>query len=539
MSGFAEALALFQRGDLPAAEAAVSALLAGEPAHLDALQLSASVRHARGDLAGAVEIFERAARLAPDHPGIAFNRALTLAALKRHAEAVDGFACVLALQPNDEDALLANAASLTALNRHTEALACYDAVRALGSDPANMDVFRGAALLALEQWAEAVDALDRAVLRVPGSVMARAARGTALANVGRFDDALADIDWALERDPERVDLWRRRGFVLTAANRGDEATPAYERVLKANPDDAQAAYAIADAVLAGGDFERGWAMFESRLRLPNLPARPATSAPLWTGHEPIDGRSILVQGELGFGDLFQFCRFVPELALRGAGVVLQERPQTLALLQSLRGVAERVPLSAPAPVTDFHTPLASLMHALDVREIPAPIPYLHADPERVAAWGEKLGAQHKRRIGVCWVGGMQQAMQRWRRLDAAALDRLLGADAEFVSLQLDDDAEAPLVQKHGVKSFGRDTADFAELAALIENLDLVISVDTNAAHLAGALGKPVWILLPFYADWRWMRDRSDTPWYPQARLFRQKRFNDWAPVIDDVLAALQ
>jgi hypothetical protein len=327
--------------------------------------------------------------------------------------------------------------------------------------------------------------------------------------------------------------------VLTAANRGAEAIPAYERVLKANPDDARAAYAIADATLAGGDFARGWAMFESRLRLPNVPARPATNTPLWTGREPLDGRSILVQGELGFGDLFQFCRFVPELALRGAGVVLQERPQTLALLRSLRGVADRIPLSVTAPVTDFHIPLASLMHALDVREVPAQIPYLRADPERVGAWSKKLGAQRKRRIGVCWVGGMQQAMQRWRRLDAASLDRLLGADAEFVSLQIDDGAEASIVLRNGVRSFGRETVDFAELAALIEKLDLVISVDTGAAHLAGAIGKPVWIMLPFYADWRWMRDRTDTPWYPQARLFRQKSFNDWSPVIDDVLAALQ
>lgn len=539
MTGFTEALALFQRGDLPGAESALSVLLAREPDHLDALQLSASVRHARGDFAGALDLFDRAAAGAPDHLGITFNRALTLAALKRHGEAVGGFARVLAAQPSDQDALLANAASLTALNRHAEALACYDAVRALGSDPANMDVLRGAALLALERWAEAVEALDRAVLRVPGSLMARAARGTALANVGRFDEALADIDWALERDPERVDLWRRRGFVLTAANRGAEAIPAYERVLRANPDDAQAANAIAYALLADGDFERGWAMFESRLRLPNVSPRPATSAPLWTGKEPLARRSILVQGELGFGDLFQFCRFVPELARRGARVMVQERPQALALLRSLDGVAELVPQNAPAPQADFHIPMASLMQALDVREIPASIPYLHADPARAAAWRDKLGAARKRRIGVCWVGGMAQAMQRWRRLDVASLDRLLGADAEFVSLQLDDGAEGPIVQKHGARSFGRETADFAELAALIENLDLVISVDTGAAHLAGALGKPVWIMLPFYADWRWMRDRTDTPWYPHARLFRQKSFNDWAPVIDGVLAALQ
>lgn len=541
MTGFAEALALFQRGDLPAAEAALTALLARDPAHLDSLQLYASVRHARGELAGALELFERAAELVPDNPQIAFNRAMTLAALGRHAEAVDGFAGTLTLQPNDQEALLAQAASLTALGRHGEALTRYETAHGFGRDDANLHALRGAALLALERWADAVEALDRALVKAPDHILARAARGTALANVGRFDDALADIDFALARHPERIDLWRRRGFVLTAANRGGEAIGAYQRVLTAQPHDAQAAYAIADALLADGEFERGWRMFESRLRLPNVPPRPPTQAPRWTGQEDLTGRSILVQGELGFGDLIQFCRFVPELARRGARVIVQERLQTLALLRSLGGVAELVSQDAPAPVTDFSVPMASLMLALELGAdaIPAPIPYLHADAARAARWREKLGPRSKRRIGVCWVGGMQQAMQRWRRLDGASLERLLGADAEFVSLQMEAGAEKPIVQARGVRSFGRDTADFAELAALIQNLDLVISVDTGAAHLAGALGKQVWVLLPFYADWRWMRERSDTPWYPQARLFRQQRFNDWSSVIDDVLAALQ
>jgi len=317
-----------------------------------------------------------------------------------------------------------------------------------------------------------------------------------------------------------------------------EALAAYDAVLAVQPDNAEAQYAKADLLLATGDFERGWPLYESRWRLRGARISPPSSAPRWSGAEPLEGKTILVQGEQGFGDLFQFSRFVPALAARGAKVILQERPQTLGLLRSLAGVSELVATTEPPPPADFHIPLASLMLALGVRldTIPTPIPYLHVEPIRAAQWRGTLGLAKRRRIGIVWSGINRHAMQAWRSLDDNALRQLASIDAALISLQMEESA---IAEAAGVRQFGKAVGDFADLAALIDTLDLVVSIDTGVAHLAGALGRPVWVMLPFHADWRWLRQRADTPWYPNMRLFRQSGFGDWAPVIASVKAALQ
>lgn len=571
-ASFAAALTLFQRGDLAGAEKSLRALVVAEPTNAEAAHLLAAVRHAAGDFSDAADWFARAGALEPQDAAIAFNHGAVLAAAKRHGEAIDAFARALALKPKDAQALFARGVSLAALRRYEEALASYDGALSAGfaglelhanraatlaaltryegalsacdrapADDAGVLFTRGSALQALERHAEAVAALDWALALRPDHLAARAARATSLANIGRMDEGLAEIDAVLACQPERADHWSRRGYMLGVANRDAEAIEAYDHVLRATPDDADAIYARADALLAQGDFARGFAAYEARWRVRGAPPFPGGDAPIWLGAELIEGKSVLVQGEQGFGDLFQFCRLASVLADRGAKVALQERPQTLTLLQSLRGV-EVIDARASPPRTDYRTPLLSLMLALDVRveNVPAEIPYLAAEPERVARWRAALESTPKRRrVGVCWTGGGKGARHFWRKLDREALARLLKADLEFVSLQFNAGLEADLLRTRGVRDFGAATADFAELAALIENLDLVISIDTGVAHLAGALGKPVWIMLPFHCDWRWLREREDTPWYPQARLFRQRRFGDWSGVIDAVHAALQ
>lgn len=570
---FADALALAQRGDFAGAERLLIALRVREPNNADVAHLLGNILHAKGAVEAAIAQFAIAQELAPNDPVIAFNRAAALAGAQRHGEAVDAFAQAVALNPKDSEALFARGASLATLQRYDEALAAYDAAYAAGlTDRPQLYANRGAALAALKRHAEAVAALDRALAANPNDASAlfnrgaalmelqrpadalrdldrllaikpnhqqgRAVRGVVLALLGRFDEGIALIDAAIAVDPARVELQERRGFALTIANRGDEALEAYARVLAVAPGNVAALYGAADALLAKGDFAAGLDYYEHRV------AKQALQSPLpvWTGAEPLAGKSILVQGEQGFGDLFQFCRFIPMLAAQGARVLLQERPQTEALMRSLAGVAQFVRRGETPPPTDFRIPLCSLMRAFNVRldTIPANVPYLSAEPARVAQWRARLGPSQIKRVGIAWTGGVSQALQRARPLDHAALERILsGADAQFVSLQMDDAVEADLLRAHGALSFGDATADFAELAALIETLDVVVSIDTGVAHLAGALGKPVHILLPWFADWRWLRARSDTPWYPTARLYRQSSFGDWGPVIDDVCAALQ
>ncbi|MBN8606276.1 MAG: tetratricopeptide repeat protein [Caulobacterales bacterium] len=567
---FAAALALFQRGDLAGAERALRTLTARAPGDAQAVHLFAAVLHAKGDLAKAAEWFARAGALAPKDAAVAFNHGAALAAAKRHAEAVDAFARVLVLKRGDVQALLARGVSNAALRRHAEALADYDAALAGGFDRPELHANRASALAALgryedalaasvrapaddvgvlfakasslqalERHEEALSVFDRLLVLRGDHLGARAGRATALASLGRAEEGLAEIDAVIARQPERVDHWSRRGYVLGVMNCDVEALTAYDRVLAATPDDADAMYARADVLLVQGDFEQGFAAYEARWRVRGAPPMPNGDAPVWLGAEPIEGKSVLLQWEQGFGDLFQFSRLASVLAARAGKVYLQERPQTLALMRSLGGV-EVIDARAPAPRVDFRTPLMSLPLALGLRveNIPARIPYLSAPPEGVAHWAAQLGARARRRVGVCWTSGGRGARQFWRRLDRAALAGLLEAEADFVSLQYDVGAEKDLLRARGVRDFGAATADFAELAALISNLDLVITIDTGVAHLAGALGKPVWVMLPHHCDWRWMRERADTPWYPQARLFRQTRFGDWDGVIAAVHAAL-
>lgn len=567
MSAFGDAFESFQRGDLAGAEAQLGAIIARAPEDADALHLMGAIHHAKGDLKGALEFFERAHKAQPFDAEIAFNRAVMLSMLGRHGECIEACEGFLKLRPYDPEALLMQGVALAALGRHEEAVSAFErtyehradvhsrraasllrlgrtedaltaAARACGIDPNNADAHyhRGLAFGALEMWREATEAFDTAIKLAPQNIVIRAHRAPALANVGRFNEALADIEAAIARGPDRADLRARRGYILSSAARYDEALDAYERLLAKTPNDLQAQYLMCDLTLGGGDFERGLPLYEVRHAVhPRFV--PPSAAPLWRG-EDLEGRTILVQGEQGFGDLFQFCRFIPELAARGARVILQERPQTRGLMRSLEGVAQFVPYNEPAPDADFQISLASIMRVLNVRidTIPAPIPYLHGDPERVARWREKLGAVQRRRIGVVWSGVTRYASQHWRSLDDVALAQVLKADAEFISLQMEESAVA---RSNGVRQLGKDIADFAELAALIETLDAVVSIDTGVAHLAGALGKPVYLMLPFRADWRWLRDRDDTPWYPNMRLFRQQKFGDWQSVIANVHAALQ
>jgi tetratricopeptide (TPR) repeat protein len=567
MSAFGDAFESFQSGDLAGAEAKLAAIIARAQDDADALHLMGAIHHAKGDLRGALAFFERAHKAQPFDAEIAFNRAVMLSMLGRHAECIDACEAFLKLRPYDPEALLMQGVALAALGRHEEAVAAFErtyehradvhsrraasllrlgrtedaltaAARACGIDPNNADAHyhRGLAFGALEMWREATEAFDTAVKLAPQNIVIRAHRAPALANVGRFDEALTDIEAAIARDPTRAELQARRGYILSSAARYDEALSAYDRLLAKTPNDPPSAYLRCDLMLGGGDFERGLPLYEVR-HVVHRRFVPASSAPPWRG-EDLAGKTILVQGEQGFGDLFQFCRFVPELAARGARVILQERPQTRGLMQSLEGVAQFVPHNEPAPDADFWVSLASIMRVLNLRvdTIPARIPYLHAEPARIARWRDTLGAPTRRRLGIAWAGVTKYASQHWRSLDDAALAKVLKADAEFVSLQMEESAVAA---SGGVRQFGREIADFVELAALIETLDAVVSIDTGVAHLAGALGKPVYLMLPFRADWRWLRDRDDTPWYPNMRLFRQPRFGDWQSVIANVHAALQ
>ncbi|MET0183755.1 MAG: tetratricopeptide repeat protein [Caulobacterales bacterium] len=576
MSEFQRAFGLFQNGDLAGAEKALRALVAKTPADANALHLLGGVLHARGRSEAALQWFERAGKFAPQDLSIAFNHANVLAALGRHEEAVAAFDRVLKLAPRDGEALYAQGASYLAIRRHEEALACFDAATALGVRKPDMQVNRGAALAALKRHQDALDIFDAALAQTPNDMKAHYNRGAALIDLDRYEDALAAFERALAIDPNYPEARAGRGSALGTLGRTEEALAEIgaalagakvspdcyrikaqillhanmdgveeniDRFIAARPEDADAPFTKAVDLLARGAFREGWRYYESRWGMTKSQKPLAASlAPLWLGEEDIAGKSVVVIGEQGFGDCFQFCRFVTRLAERGADVILQERASTLGILRSLKGVRGVYASSEPAPLTDYHIPMGSLMRALAIHEesdVRAGA-YLFAASERVAHWRDILGPARRKRVGIIWEGNVIDHRQRQRALDMRWLSRLLEADVDFINLKLGLNAEATAVLENaGARMFGDATKEFSELAALIEALDMVIAIDTGVAHLSGALGKETWVLLPFHADWRWMRERTDSPWYPSTRLFRQQRYGDWSDPIEAAMAALR
>ena len=300
------------------------------------------------------------------------------------------------------------------------------------------------------------------------------------------------------------------------------------------------------ANLVTGDLARGWAGYEWRHRAPVARlTRREQPRPLWLGDVDLAGKTILLHSEQGFGDSIQFCRYVPLVAARGARVVLEVEQPLCGLMRGLPGVTEIVArkdhAGEPLPDHDLHCPLPSLplAFATKLETIPANGPYLHAPESAMAQWTLRLGGARGLRIGLAWSGNPNHIRDRERSMPLDHLLPLLNVDASFVSLQKQLRAgEAELLSRAGIRDVSDDLHDFTDTAALIAQLDLVITVDTGVAHLAGALGKPVWILVTHAPDWRWLLDRDDSPWYPTARLFRQSDSRDWSDVVARVGAAL-
>ncbi len=360
----------------------------------------------------------------------------------------------------------------------------------------------------------------------------------------RPEDALDSYNRALELSPNNGSLFYNRANVLQKLARIDEAIESYGKALKYKPDLAEAKMEQSHSRLTAGDFKRGFQEYESRWETPQLKSAQLRSPkPLWLGKENLAGKTVLLWAEQGFGDTIQFMRYVP-LVARTAGLTILRVPAVLEpLAQTLDNHASIITFGDALPDHDFNCPLMSLPLAFGttLESIPANVPYLSAKTEQVEKWRNQLGPRTKPRIGLVWAGRRREPVNRTRDMGLKAFDPLLRLDVEIISLQ----KEIPEQDRQVIESMpqitylGDKLSDFGDTAALIENLDMIISVDTVVAHLAGALGKPVWIMLRYSGEWRWLLERSDSPWYPTARIFRQKNPGDWAGVVADITRELQ
>lgn len=493
------------------ATVALQAAFDRDPGQADAGHHLAAMRAGHGDRAGALALLDQVLRHAPDHRPARLMRGGLLCETGRHAEAHADFAAVLARHPDDAAALAGRGDAHWAL---------------LDLDAAEAD-------------------LARALHLAPDHVPALIDRGNVRQDRGDFQGALADYDRALSLDPGNRSALTNRGASLQALHRYPEALAAYDTMLAADPDDAASRLSRALCRLRMGDWPGGWTDFEARWTLPRWRASLAgLDAPRWDGQADLAGRRVLVLGEQGLGDMIQFARFAPRLAARGATVILGVEAPLRRLMASLDGVAEVV-VGGDSVHFDTYTLIMSLPHLLGLPEagLAMPAPYLRAEPDAIAAWRARLAPLPGLKVGLAWAGdprpGDRQAHQidRRRSVPLARLAPLLATpNVTFVSLQKGQGAAE--AAEHGLLDWTGDLADYADTAALMMALDLIVSVDTSVVHAAGALGRPVWMLNRYDCCWRWRFGQGDTIWYPTMRLFTQTTPNDWDGVARATAAAL-
>jgi tetratricopeptide (TPR) repeat protein len=538
------AISAYQSGQLVEAEHLCQQIVAARQDVFDALHLLALVQTLLGKKETAVASFDRALKVRPDHAEALSNRGLTLHELKRFEEALASFDEALKGDPNHAEALFNRGLTLHALRRFEEALASFD--DALKVRPNYIEALstRGNVLRELKRYGEALASFDRALKMRPDYAEAFSNLGVTLHEMNLFELALGSYDRAIRMRPDYAEALTNRGITLLELKHFKEALASFDRALKVRPDFAEAHCSRALCRMLIGDFDRGWKDNEWRWETEHLRKEKRNFAqPLWLGSNDVAGKTILLHGEQGFGDVIQFCRYVPLVAEHAARVILEVPDSLHELVGTLSGSAQIVSRGQPLPQFDLHCPLLSLPLAFATRleTIPAATPYLHASPQQAMSWNARLGPKRRLRIGLAWAGRQTHKNDHNRSVSFSSLMPLLDFDATFVSLQREVRMSdtTTLRDRSDVLHFGGDLNNFSDTAAIISNLDLVISVDTSVAHLAGALGKPVWILLPYVPDWRWLLDREDSPWYPTARLFRQNHTRTWDDVILCVRCALK
>jgi len=538
-----EAVALHRQGQLREAERIYARVLKAAPDHFDALNLLGAVKVQQGQFGEAQRLFSAAIKVNPRIAAAWCNLGQAQYALKRPVDALQSFDKARALAPDDADILYQHANALISLNRHREALAELQTVLAHKPQHFEARLNSGLAQAALGFSERALNDFDAALALVPQHPAAHFNRGVVLIKLGRYVEAVAANERAIAAAPDYVAAWLNRGMALAQLRRFEEAIASYGEVLTRRKDNADAHFDRALALLTIGDFRRGFEDYEWRWARTGMPAQKNRGRRLWLGDYSLSGKTILLHAEQGLGDTIQFARYAPLVAAQGAKVVLEVQPELKWLLSRLDGVTAVVARGEAPPPFDVHCPLGSLPLALktELPAVPAQIPYLFADEAHLQKWSARIEKLPRPRIALAWAGNPAHDNDRNRSIALAALAPLLAMPGSFISIQRDlrDDEAAHLAAQPRLTHSGGELADFNDSAAVLALCDLLITVDTAPAHLAGAMGRPVWVLVPFAPDWRWMLDGEITPWYPNARVFRQSALADWNAVIARVAGALQ
>jgi tetratricopeptide (TPR) repeat protein len=536
-------LAALHAGRLPEAERLYRKALRSTPENADALHGLGIVLLALKRPQQALSFLDRALRVPHPNSQMFNNHATALNALGRPEEALASLHRAIELAPEDATLHYNLGNTLMELWRNEQALSAFARASALAPTMAVAWQNKAIVETRLLLHEAALASCDRHAALAAQSAKAHEARGEALMALGRPAEAIAAFEAAAQLSPNLAIAHMNRAHALDLTGRIEEAKQAIEQALREDPELAVAHCNAASMYLSTGEFTRGWQEYEWRWKMDYFrPHRRDLPAPLWLGREELAGRTILLHAEQGFGDTIQFCRYVPMVAALGARVVLEAERGVLPLLRSLAGPSQWMARGDPFPEFDFHCPLMSLPLAFGTQadSVPWSGPYLAAAPSRVAAWRERLGPARSRRVGLAWSGARGFAGDAFRSAPLQDWAALIRPGIEYICLQKDvRERDLAAAAALGVRLCHEDIVDFADVAALAELMDLVISVDSAPAHLAGALGRPVWVMLPFHAEWRWGRAGTATSWYPTAQLFRQATSLDWAELAQRAGDALE
>ena len=508
--------------------------------NLESLWLGGALASTEGNFVEAVERFCRLLEMEPKQPVALVGLGIAMSNLGQSDAGAECYSEAILADPHCVEAYFYRGNHRFEQGRFDEAIADYSSAITLAPEFLQAHNNMGMALTRMGQHTQSLAILEKAVSLGPSQPAAHCNLGVAFFNCNEFEKALASYERALTINPAYAEVHNNRANALMELGRTQEAIESYDCAIAHKPEYVEATWNKALALLTIGDFAQGWRLHECRWDRPAFaPIKRQFRQPVWLGEESLVGKSILLHCEQGMGDAIQFCRYAPLVKALGATVILEVHPALMGLMASLAGVDTIVRKGDTLPKFDFHCPLMSLPLAMgtELSTVPAPSAYLMPNPDRIAKWRSRIGEQPSTGlIGLVCSGDPLHRNDHNRTIPLTEMLTHLPKGLQYVILQRDiRESDRAVIHAHPhILSFEGQISDFADTAALCCLVDQVISVDTSVAHLSAALGKRTHILLPICSDWRWLRVREDSPWYPSARLYRQTAVGQWASVIDGV-----
>ena len=537
-----EGLSFHKQGNLKKAQSFYNQVLQNDPNNFEALQLSATLFLQEKKFNKALEFLNHALTINSKVPYINYNLGIVLHELKRHDEALQSFNQTIQLKPDFAEAYFNRGVVLEDIERHDEALRSFNQAIQLKSDYAEAHNNRGNALLDLKRYDEALQSYDQAIKLKPDYAEAYYNRGFIYDELRSFNEALKNYNCVIKLKPNFAPAYNNLGNTLQELKLFNKALKNFDRAIQLEPNFIEPYWNKSLLKLLLGEYEEGWKLYEFRKqKKEKISEYLKFSVPLWLGDTPIEGKTILVYSEQGFGDTIQFCRYLPMLkSLKPKEIIFYVEKRLIPLLSCLNKYVTVLEKNKALPFFDYYCPLMSLPLAFKTKleTIPANVPYIYTPQEKKLFWKKKLGKKNKTRIAIMHT---THRFDKTRSLTLDQLKKLFKLPFEFHSLQINftDDDRKTLRSIPNLLVYESKINEFEDAAGLIEQMDLVITVGQTVTHISGGLGTKTWVLVPFMPSFRWLLDRDDSPWYPTVKLFRQPKMGDWNSVIDELINELK